>query len=136
MAGSDSKPDSCDHVCKQLDEQAPVELSTRDGNGLRSFGLPVYYKHKEQPNANDVKLVSEFLGEKIQTSDDPAVIAVSASFLSYLVSALEPESLARLYGCMKATFVKMSSGPPGKGRLCLAMCYFGGDDPGQHGRRG
>ena len=96
--------------------------------------MTMSYKHKEQPNANDVKLVSEFLGEKIQTSDDPAVIAVSASFLSYLVSALEPESIAGLYGCMKATFVKMSSGAPGKGRLCLAMCYFGGDDPGQHGR--
>jgi len=136
MAVSDSSSDPCNDVCKQLDEQAPVELSTRDGNGLMSFGLPVYYKHKEQPNANAVKLVSELLAEKSQTSDDPAVIAVSASFLSYLVSALEPESIAGLYGCMKATFVKMSSGAPGKGRLCLAMCYFGGDDPGQHGRRG
>ena len=133
MADSDSKSDSCDHVCKQLDEQAPVELSTMDGNGLRSFGLAVYYNHDEQPSAKDVKLVGQFLREKVRTSDDPTVVAVSASYLSFLVSTLEPASIPELRGCMRTNFVKMSSGAPGKGRLCLAMCYFGGDDPWQHG---
>ena len=79
----------------------------------------------------DADTVSKFLAEVLQSSaSSPETNAVTAHYFSYLVSSSPWAQLNRdpIWQCMKDVFVKMSPWDAGRGRLCLAMCYFGGDD--------
>ena len=86
---------------------------------------------------HDADTVSQFLAEVLEsTASCPEAQAVTATCLSYLVSSSPWAQLYRdaLWQCMQDICVKMHPWAAGRGRLCLAMCYFGHDDF-DHGRR-
>ena len=75
--------------------------------------------------------VSQFLAEVLESNaSSPETQAVTAFYLSYLVSYSPWAQWNRdsLWRCMKNIFVNMGSWAAGRGRLCLAMCYFGHAD--------
>ena len=125
--------DRCAFVYEQFLSLPPSVRAVVDPFG----GIWPFVQHCDRVDASDADVVSKFLGEVLESSESmPEAKSVAASMLSYLVAVSAWAQINRdsLWEVMRDNFLAMPSYAPGRGRLCLAMCYFGRDDV-EHGRK-